>query len=102
MWSPRTSAFGEDLHWWRSRNGAKSFVCSDFEPSSLAVVDVTAGPERTRPIQVSSSTSSGERDMGENGHQTTLCHVTIHTADNGDVQHNIGFWPEPPEPVIGR
>ena len=102
MWSPRTYAFGEDMHWWRSRNGAESFVCSDFEPSSLAVVDVTAGPERTRPIRVSSSTSSGERDVGGNGHQTTLCHVTIHTADNGDVQHNIGFWPEPPERVIGR
>ena len=40
--------------------------------------------------------------MGDNGHRTTLCHVTIHTADNGDVQHNIGLWPEPPERVIGR
>ena len=102
MLSPGTSAFGEDLHWWLSRDGTESFVCGDFEPSSLAVVDVTAGPERIRPHEVSSSTSSGRTDVAENGYTTTLCHVTVFTEDNGDVQYNIGFWPEPPERVIGN
>ncbi|MXW18623.1 MAG: hypothetical protein F4123_08500 [Gemmatimonadetes bacterium] len=102
MWSPSTAAFGEDLHWWRSRNGSQKFVCSDFEASSLAVLDVTAGAGRQRPSRVESHTNSGNRDVAENGYETTLCHVTVFTAENGDVQHNVGFWPEPPERVIGN
>ena len=102
LWSPRTSVFGEDLHWWLSRNGTEHFVCSDFEPSSLAVLDVTAGPQQARPSQVSSWTNSGQTDIAENGYTTTICYVTVFTADNGDVQHNVGFWPEPPERVVGN
>ena len=102
LWSPRTSVFGEDLHWWRSRDGTEHFVCSDFEPSSLAVLDVTAGPQQARPRQVSSSTNSGNTDIAENGYATTLCYVTVFTAENGDVQHNVGFWPEPPERVVAN
>ena len=102
LWSPRTYVFGEDMHWWRSRGGAESFVCSDFEPSSLAVLDVTAGAQQARPSQVSSRTNSGNTDIAENGYTTTLCDVTVFTAENGDVQHNVGFWPEPPKRVIGN
>lgn len=102
MWVPRTSVFGEDLHWWLSRSGAEHFVCSDFEPSSLAILNVTAGTEGQQPDGVVSRTSSGIRNVAENGHATTLCHVTVFTAENGDVQHNLGFWPEPPERVIGN
>lgn len=98
--SARASVFGEDLHWWRSQNGAERFLCSEFEPSSLAVLDVTAGAERVRPYRVTSRTSSGSRVVAENGYETSLCYVTVFTAENGDVQHNLGFWPEPPERVI--
>ena len=102
MWSSRTSVFGEDLHWWRSENGTEHFVCSDFEPSSLAILDVTAGAANARPYHVTNRTNSGERVVAANGHETTLCHVTVFTAENGDVQHNVGFWPEPPDRAIGN
>ena len=102
LWSPRTSAFGEDLYWWRSRNGSQQYVCSDFEASWLAILDVTAGADEVRPRLVRGWTNSGEIDVAENGYETTLCHVTVFAAENGDVQHNVGFWPEPPENVIER
>lgn len=99
LWSRHTSVFGEDLHWWRSRNGAGKFICSDFEASSLAVLDVTAGADEDRPIRVRPSTSSGTVDVAENGYETTLCHVTVFRKGH-DVQHNVGFWPEPPDNVL--
>ena len=102
LWSPRTSAFGEDLYWWHSRNGSQKYVCSDFEASSLAILDVTAGADEVRPRLAWGWTNSGNIDVAENGYETTLCHVTVFTAENGDVQHNVGFWPEPPENVIER
>ena len=100
LWSPRTSAFGEDLHWWRSRSGAEKFVCSDFEASSLAIMDVTAGEDDDQPTRVSPSTSSGQVDVAENGYTTTLCYVTVFQDGSGNVQHNVGFWSEPPESVL--
>lgn len=95
-------AFGEDLYWWLSRSGFEEFVCSDFEPSWLAILDVTAGPEKDRPSQVRSWTNSGRVDVAENGYKTTLRHVTVLRNSAGDVQHNVGFWPEPPENVLDR
>ena len=95
MWQPRTSVFGEDLYWWHSRNGAEKFVCSDFEASSLAILDVTAGADEDRPVRVHAWTNSGVLDVAENGYETTLCYVTVFQNGN-DVQHNVGFWPEPP------
>lgn len=99
MWVPHTSVFGEDLHWWLSRNGTEHYTCDDFEPSSMAVLDVTAGAGGQRPYRVKSRTSSGNRDVAENGYDTTLCYVTVFTEKNGDVQHNLGFWPESPDRV---
>lgn len=99
MWEPRTSVFGEDLYWWRSRNGSEKFICSDFEASSLAVLDVTAGPDEDRPISVRPWTNSGWLDIAENGYETTLCYVTV-SRNGNDTQHNVGFWPEPPENVL--
>jgi len=99
MWEPRTSVFGEDLHWWRSRNGSERFICSDFEASSLAVLDVTAGPDEDRPVSVRPWTNSGKLDVAENGYETTLCYVTVF-RDGNDTQHNVGFWPEPPDNVL--
>ena len=98
-WDRRTSVFGEDLYFWRSRNGSEKFICSDFEASSLAILDVTAGEGEHRPTRVWTSTSSGKLDVAENGYRTTLCHVTVF-QNGSDVQHNVGFWPEPPENVL--
>ena len=100
MWQPRTSVFGEDLNWWRSRNGAEKFICSDFEASSLAVLDVTAGPEEHEPIKVRPWNNSGQVNVAGNGYETTICHVTVFINGDGDTQHNVGFWPEPPENVL--
>lgn len=102
MLKPQAHVFGEDLYWWRSRNGTEKYVCSDFEPSSLAVLDVAAGAGEHRAWHVSPHTTDGRLDVAENGYETTLCHVTVFADENGDVQHNVGFWPEPPERVIGR
>lgn len=99
--SPQVHIFGEDLHFWRSRSGQETYVCSDFEPSSLAVLDVTAGADEDRPREVRAYTTDGRTDVADNGWQTRLCHVTVFENENGDVQHNVGFWPEPPKRVIG-
>lgn len=102
LWQPYTAAFGEDMHWWHSRNGAKKYICSDFEGSSLAILDVTAGEgkDEDRPTRVGSWTNGGHVDVAENGYETTLCHVTVFQDGSGNVQHNVGYWPEPPENVL--
>lgn len=102
QWSPETLVFGEDLHWWRSLNGTERYICSDFEPSSLVIRDVKAGTAGDRPDEVESWTNSGDLNVGSNGHETTLCDVTVFQAGNGDVQHNLGFWPEPPARLVGN
>ncbi|MDE2761604.1 MAG: Ig-like domain-containing protein [Gemmatimonadota bacterium] len=102
LWKPYTAAFGEDMHWWHSRDGAKKYICSDFEGSSLAILDVTAGEgkDEDRPTRVGSWTNGGHVDVAENGYETTLCHVTVFQDGSGNVQHNVGYWPEPPENVL--
>ncbi len=97
MWSSRTHVFGEDLHWWRASRG--EYICSDFQPSSMAVLDVTAGANRAWP-QVSYNVNSGEGRTWPNGHKTTNCHVTMFVNEQGDAQHNLGFWPESPPNVV--
>ena len=99
MWSPDTLVFGEDLHWWGYLWGRGEYICSDFQPSSMAVLDVTAGANRARP-QISYNVNSGEGYTWPNGHKTTNCHVTMFVNEHGDVQHNLGFWPEPPPNVV--
>ena len=98
MWSSHTSVFGEDLHWWHAEYG--QYVCSDFQPSALAILDVTAGVASTRPFQVRSFVNSGRVETWPNGRATTNCHVTLFERANGDVQHNLGFWPETPPSVL--
>ena len=97
MWSSFTYVFGEDLHWWRASRG--EYICSDFQPSSMAVLDVTAGANRAQP-QVSYNVDSGEGYTWPNGRKTTNCHVTMFVNEQGDTQHNLGFWPEPPPNVL--
>ena len=99
MWEASTHVFGEDLHWWRSSLG--KYICSDFQPSSIAVLDVTAGANRSRP-RVTYHVNSGGSYTWPNGHKTTNCHVTMFVNKHGDVQHNLGFWPEPPPNVVYR
>ena len=91
--------FGEDLYWWRALPGYQRFVCSDFERSSVAIIDVRAGDHK--PIRVVNTTSDGRTHVYDNGHTTTACHVTVIDGGQGDVQHNLGFWPEPPQSVVG-
>ena len=98
--SPNTHVFGEDLHWWHSLDGTERYICSDFEVSSLVIKDVTANANA--PINVESRTNSGEENVGWNGHETTLCDVTVYQAENGDVQHNLGFWHAVPPREIGN
>ena len=103
MFSSHTHVFGEDLHWWHADWGsadAEAYVCSDFQPSSLAIVDVTAGAEAIRPLRVDSVVSSGRVEVWPSGHKTTHCHATWFDNAQGDVQHNLGFWPEPPPNVL--
>ena len=97
---PVTYAFGEDMHRWHSRDGSEKYICSDFEESSLAILDVTAGDDEDGPTRVWTWTNSGRVDIAENGYETTLCHVTVFQDDDGNVQHNVGYWPEPPENVL--
>jgi len=94
-----TSYFGEDTHWWRSLSGSTLYVCSDFDASAAAVLDVTANGS-VRPVSMTSATNSGEEAVGENGHVTYLCHVTLYTNDSFDVQHNLGFWPSAAPNII--
>ena len=98
MWSSGTNVFGEDVHWWRASRG--EYICSDFQPSSLAILEVTAGAKAIRPIQVRSHVPRGRVNTWPNGHVTTDCHVTLFESTNGDVQHNLGFWPESPPNVV--
>ncbi len=98
--SPRgIHVFGEDLYWWRALPGTEPYVCSDFDPSSLAILDVRAGSRE--PTGVTNITNSGNTFKYPNGYVTVGCHVTITEGGNGNVQHNLGFWPEPPVNVTG-
>ena len=97
MWSSYTYVFGEDLHWWRTSKDR--YICSDFQPSSMVVSDVTAGANQAQP-QVSYNVNSGEGYTWPNGRKTTNCHVTMFANEQGHVQHNLGFWPEPPPNVV--
>ena len=99
LWSPHTGTFGQDLHSWKSRDGREGFICSDFEASSFAVLDVTAGADGDRPVHTWTWTDSGRLEVAENGHETQLCHVTLFRSGN-DLQHNLGFWPDPPDNVL--
>ena len=97
-WSGHTAVFGEDLHWWHASTA--QYLCRDFQPSSLAILAVTAGAKAQRPLQVNSFVNSGRVETWPNGHATTNCHATLFERANGDVQHNLGFWPEPPPNVL--
>ena len=65
-------AWGEDLHWRHTLNGQRHYTCEDFEPSSLAIIDVAVG-DSVAPMSVQSRTNGGTKATGSNGHETTLC-----------------------------
>jgi len=92
---PRTAMFGEDLHWWRSLGGQEQYLCSDFEPSAVLARDITADGGSVIPSSFSNFTNAGQPATGGNGYMTENCHVDMYTNDQGHVQHNLGFWPDP-------
>ena len=98
--SPRgIHVFGEDLYWWLAAPGHVKYVCSDFDPSSVAIIDVRAGARK--PVGITNITNGGNTFTNPNGYVAIGCHVTITEGGQGNVQHNLGFWPEPPRNVVG-
>ena len=93
-------SWGEDLHWWSTVVGNAAYECEDFESSSLAVLDVLA--DSVPPASVDAVTSGGLEVTGPNGHRTTLCDTALVYSLGTDVQHNLGYWPTPPENVLGK
>lgn len=90
-----TAMFGEDLHWWRTLNGLEDYHCGEFEASAMAAVDVTANGGTVLPYEFTGFTNSGQPATGSNGHQSTNCAVTLYQDEDGGMQHNLGFWPDP-------
>ena len=93
-------SWGEDLHWWHTIVGNAGYKCEDFESSSLAVLDVLA--DGISPISVHGLTSGGTEVTGPNGHRITLCDSAVVYSLETDVQHNLGYWPTPPENVLRK
>ena len=91
-------SWGEDLHFWHTLEGRVMYQCEDFEPSSLAVLDVLA--DGVSPASVNAYTNGGTKATGSNGHETTLCDTAIIYSNGTDTQHNLGYWSVPPKNVL--
>ncbi|RTK93275.1 hypothetical protein EKI60_06235 [Candidatus Saccharibacteria bacterium] len=90
---PHTGNFGEDLHWWRSLSGQVKYLCSDFQNSSMATLNVTANNGSLRPSSFNAFTNSGAASVHpDNGYATTNCNVSTYTDTNKNVQMNLGHW----------
>lgn len=102
QWSPHTSMFGEDLHWWQSLNGNVKFTDpSSFQPSAMACVDITADGGKIRPVSFHNHTNSGEPVTADNGFKSVSAQVTLYHNDSTfDVQHNLGHWEKPAPNII--
>lgn len=96
-----TAMFGEDLHWWRTLPGVQDFHCGDFEPSSMAAVEVTAAGGTVRPVRVEMFTNAGQVNANQVGRTQTNCNVEVRALEDGGVQHVLGYWPDPAPPVRG-
>ncbi len=96
-WSAHTSMFGEDLHWWRSLNGQTKYTDpSEFQPSSMAAVDISANGGKIRPIRFATSLNSGQSVTGDNGFKSVNSPVSIYQDNaNFNVQQNLGYWRTP-------
>ncbi len=91
--NPRTGAFGEDLHWWRSLSGTIKYICSDFENSGMATIDVTANDGSVKPNNFSEFTNSLQPSVDpNNGYATTNCAVSNYKDSNKNIQMNLGYW----------
>ena len=93
-------AWAEDSHFWHTLNGLKAYECEDFEPSSLAVLDVEA--DGVSPAGVHAYTNGGETATGSNGHETTLCDDPSIYSRGLAVQHNLGYSETEPENILER
>lgn len=103
-WSPHTSMFGEDLHWWHSLNGDIKYKdCSDFQCSAMAAIDISANGGTVRPIRFVNKVNSGEPVTGSNGFKSVNCAVSIYSdSAKFDVQQNLGYWAKPAPDAIGH
>ncbi len=86
--------FGEDLHWWKTINGTKEYLCSAFQGSSMKVSKVLA--DGAAPISSRTHTNSGEENIGDNNYRSYNCEVTAFFNAAHDVQHNLGYFANPP------
>ncbi|MBZ4189788.1 hypothetical protein [Niabella beijingensis] len=96
LWNIHTSMFGEDLHWWRSLNGHTKYKDqSDFQPSAMAAMDITANGGTVKPVKCTSFTNSGEPVTGSSGFKSVNSTVSIYEDAHFNVQHNLGHWASP-------
>lgn len=104
LWSPHTSMFGEDLHWWRSLNGDTKYTDqASFENSAMAAVAITANGGSVKPIRFSNYTNSGKPVKADNGFESVNSNVSIYQdASNFNVQHNLGHWENPAPNVLEK
>lgn len=83
--------WGEDLHWWHTLEGRRHYQCEDFEPSAVAIFDVTVG-DSVVPTSLESFTNGRTKATGSNGHETTLSSSPNIYESGSAVQHNLGHW----------
>ncbi len=92
---PGLIVWGEDMHWWHTYEGHRSYECTEMEASSMQFLGVRlldeAGEEHTAFRSRSwISADSHSTVTGSNGHITTLCDSpTVEDVDGG-VQQNLG------------
>ncbi|ANH82814.1 hypothetical protein A8C56_19130 [Niabella ginsenosidivorans] len=96
FWNAHTSMFGEDLHWWKSLNGATKYKDpSSFQPSAMAAMDITANGGTVKPAKFTNFVNSGKPVTGSNGFKSVSAKVSIYQDANFNVQHNLGYWASP-------
>jgi hypothetical protein len=87
--------FGEDTHWWYALPGTRKYICSDFEHSAMAAINVTANGD-VKPYAINNSTNSGKLNTDSStGYVTKSCNVSVTSDKNFNVQHNLGYWSPP-------
>jgi hypothetical protein len=103
-WSPHTSMFGEDLHWWHSLNGEIKYKDrSAFQCSAMAAIDITANGGTLKPLRFTNMVNSGASVTGSNGFKSVNSAVSIYRdSTNFNVQHNLGYWATPAPNILAR
>lgn len=93
------ASWAEDLHWWHTIGRDSVYVdCSRFDASSLAVLDVLA--DSVAPNGTSTAISGGNTTTSLSGRELKVCRTATVWRRGSDVQHNLGYWEEPPKNVL--